>query len=49
MLDMDDIYWLPGWIKAEDSIIRRKLKKHLSQKKWIVTGNATTLSAGFIV
>ena len=48
MLDVDDIYWLPGWIKAEDSIIREKLKRHLSQEEWIVTGNATTLSRELI-
>lgn len=48
LLDMDDIYWLPGWIKVEDSLIREKLKKHVSQESWIVTGNATTLSTELI-
>ena len=39
-LDIDDVYWLPGWTKAKPETVRKKIQQHVAQDAWVIVGNA---------
>ncbi|MCH9610354.1 MAG: hypothetical protein S4CHLAM81_04860 [Chlamydiales bacterium] len=38
-IDLDELYWLPGWKKRDDDEFFDEIKQELSVDKWIICGN----------
>ncbi len=38
-VDLDDLFWKPGWIQRDDGEFISLLKKEVSASKWIISGN----------
>lgn len=47
-LDIDDAYWLPGWVKAGSEVKDTIIQKNAEQEAWVVVGNAYAESKTFI-
>jgi adenylate kinase family enzyme len=38
-MDIDDAYWLPGWIKADTAVLHDKINRHVTWDSWVIVGN----------
>lgn len=38
-VDLDELYWSPGWIKRDDEEFFAEIKREISVDRWIVCGN----------
>lgn len=43
-IDLDDLYWLPGWKERREEEFFQKIKRVISYQKWILTGNYSRAS-----
>lgn len=40
-IDLDELYWEPGWVQVGHAELARRLAPHLQQDGWVVVGNYT--------
>ena len=38
-IDLDDLYWEPGWREVGYAALARRLAPHLDQPGWMIAGN----------
>jgi adenylate kinase family enzyme len=43
-VDLDDLYWEPGWVEVGHAELERRLQGTLQLKQWVIAGNYTKLS-----
>jgi adenylate kinase family enzyme len=43
LIELDDLYWLPGWHKQETGEFRRRAEERTRGQKWVAAGNHSVL------
>jgi Shikimate kinase len=40
-VDLDDLYWEPGWVGVGNAELARRLEPILARERWVIAGNYT--------
>lgn len=43
MVDLDELYWNPGWIASDIDTFHQRIDKALPTDQWVVTGNYSAI------
>ncbi|MCP5506852.1 MAG: adenylate kinase [Chlamydiales bacterium] len=46
--DLDDLFWLPGWVRHPDDHVIKNINKIVDADRWVITGNYTSIGSKHI-
>lgn len=42
--DLDDLYWLPGWVQRNEGEFERLIQEVVKQDSWVISGNCSRMA-----
>lgn len=43
VIELDDLYWLPGWLRQQPDVFHARVRDIADQENWIMSGNYGTI------